>query len=90
MAEAESWARDEEGRYVVSWTDTLNYHQFWVLDMVKGEFVAHVDRPQREGTYITLSDVKWRPSEVSVKFFYEGERAVEDSFIMRWRTTRRP
>jgi hypothetical protein len=84
-AEFESWAADPTGRYVFSNALTLNYNQFYVLDMLKGAFVARADRPKGD-RYPEIANVDWKPGAATARILWYGEGDVgkEEKITLKW------
>jgi hypothetical protein len=79
---------DPTGRYVFSNALTQNYFQFYVLDMVKGEFIAHADRPRVTGWYVGYTEVEWRNGGLTAKIDWDeqGARQKQETITLRWAT----
>ncbi len=87
VAEFDPWFSDPSGRYVFSSALTKNYIQFYVLDMVKGAFVARADRPRNGDKLIpSIWEVAWKDgvSEAQIVWESGSGKGKEETIRLKW------
>ena len=82
----EGFSCNSTRRYILSETPTLNYVQFWVMDIETGEFITHLDIPKSENWEYDLFEVTWKSNSVSLTLQKAGQdnTTLEKSITLSW------